>query len=183
MDFSQVFACQISSVILRHYFNSFGHFSVVYPNLPYHIFWARVAGCLIWACSSSKIPNAATYPREVKRVRQFQGDTSKGEIHLRQDNGIQCPWQSTVLCCWWCWLSRLVEQWYALPSALFFRCWPTGVTQLHDMHTTERVKKDIVALSKLNKKVSKQAKTGHEWCDYNTALVIKHHFFDLQLLG
>jgi hypothetical protein len=45
----------------RPYFNSFGK-SVFYPN---HIFWARVAGRLIWACFSSKIPNAAPYPREV----------------------------------------------------------------------------------------------------------------------
>jgi hypothetical protein len=70
MDFSQIFTCQISSVILRHYFNRFGNVSVFYPNLPnlyvYHIFWARVAGRLIWACFSSKIPNTAPYPREVK---------------------------------------------------------------------------------------------------------------------
>ena len=74
MDFSQVFACQISSVILRHYFNSFGNFRVfsiqIYQLYAYHISWARVAGSLIWARFSSKIQNAAPYPREVKMVRK-----------------------------------------------------------------------------------------------------------------
>ena len=65
MDFSQVFA----SYTHRHYFNSFGNFRVfsiqIYQFYAYHIFWARVAGRLIWACFSSKIPNAAPNPREV----------------------------------------------------------------------------------------------------------------------
>jgi hypothetical protein len=55
----------------RHYFNSFGKFRVfsihIYQLYAYHIFWARVAGSLIWACFSSKILNAAPYPREVNR--------------------------------------------------------------------------------------------------------------------
>ena len=38
----------------------------IYQLYAYHIFWAREAGRLIWACFSSKIPNAAPYPREVK---------------------------------------------------------------------------------------------------------------------
>ena len=52
-----------------HYFNSFGNLRVcsiqIYQIYAHHILWARVAGRLIWACFSSKIPNAAPYPREV----------------------------------------------------------------------------------------------------------------------
>ena len=62
-----------SVLLYRHYFNSFGNFRVfsiqIYQLYAYHIFWARVAGRLIWACFSSKIPNAAPYPRDVKILR------------------------------------------------------------------------------------------------------------------
>jgi hypothetical protein len=54
---------------------------------------------------------------------------------------------------------------------------------LHYQSLGLRVKKDTVALSKLYKKVCKQATTGHTRCVNNTTLVIKHYLFDRNFWG
>ena len=63
----------------------------IYKLYAYHIFWARVAGRLIWARFSSKIPNAAPYPREVK----LEG-WNYGQICQMDGEGELC----TCLCVW-----------------------------------------------------------------------------------
>jgi hypothetical protein len=67
----------------------------IYKLYAYHIFWARVEGSLIWACFSSKIPNAAPYPRSVNRsIEYFDIEATMLKnvmiIIKHSDKGLEC---------------------------------------------------------------------------------------------
>jgi hypothetical protein len=61
-------------------------FSIQYAYLS---IWAWVAGSLIWARFSSKIPNAAPYPREVKHPRTTR--TARNTEILFNYSTFWCP--------------------------------------------------------------------------------------------
>ena len=68
----------------RHYLETLVFFIQIYQLYAYRIFWARVAGSLIWACFSSKIQNAALYPRKVKdtKVKVLKWPSQSPDLNL-----------------------------------------------------------------------------------------------------